>query len=162
MHKLFVLAVRVRLRHFTRFKSTYVRVLRERAVLGGAANVAANLKAVGAEPAVVGTLQNDVAGERLLRLLAGLNIHSEGIVQDASRPTIIKTRVIGQQQQMLRIDREDKSPLDVSQAAVVLDLIRAHLATADAIVSGLAPGNAACTMMVGKSTCGSGATGSCR
>lgn len=89
-----------------------VRVIRERAVLGGAANVAANLKAVGAEPMIVGTLQNDVAGERLLHLLAGLNIHSEGVVVDSRRPTIIKTRVIGQQQQMLRIDREEPGDLD--------------------------------------------------
>lgn len=89
-----------------------VRVTREMAVLGGAANVAANLRAVGAEPSVVGTLQNDLAGERLLRLLATLKIHSEGVVLDAHRPTIIKTRVIGQQQQMLRIDREEPGELD--------------------------------------------------
>jgi rfaE bifunctional protein kinase chain/domain len=101
-----------------------VRVLRERAVLGGAANVAANLKAVGAEPAVVGTLQNDAAGERLLRLLAGLGIDSQGVVLDSHRPTIIKTRVIGQQQQMLRIDREE--PGDLDEEAV--DGLRATLA----------------------------------
>ena len=93
-----------------------VRVLRERAVLGGAANVAANLKAVGAEPLVVGTLRNDPAGERLLRLLADLAIRSEGVVLDSLRPTIIKTRVIGQQQQMLRIDREE--PGELAQEAV--------------------------------------------
>ena len=86
--------------------------MRERAVLGGAANVAANLKAMGAEPMLIGTLQNDVAGERLLQLLAGLGIHSEGVVLDTHRPTIIKTRVIGQQQQMLRIDREEPGDLD--------------------------------------------------
>jgi D-glycero-beta-D-manno-heptose-7-phosphate kinase len=89
-----------------------VRVVRERAVLGGAANVAANLKAVGAEPTIIGTLQNDAAGERLLHLLAQRAIQSEGIVLDTRRPTIIKTRVIGQQQQMLRIDREEPGDLD--------------------------------------------------
>ena len=82
-----------------------LRLLVMSATLDGAANVAANLKAVGAEPVVVGTLQDDLAGERLLRLLVGLDIHSEGVVLDSSRPTIIKTRVIGLQQQMLRIDR---------------------------------------------------------
>ena len=89
-----------------------VRVVRERAVLGGAANVAANLRAIGADPLVVGTLQNDVAGERLLRLFSDLGVRSEGVVQDSRRPTIIKTRVIGQQQQMLRIDREEPGDLD--------------------------------------------------
>lgn len=89
-----------------------VRVVRERAVLGGAANVAANLRAIGADPLVVGTLQNDMAGERLLRLFADLGVRSEGVVLDSRRPTIIKTRVIGQQQQMLRIDREEPGDLD--------------------------------------------------
>lgn len=103
-----------------------VRVIKERAVLGGAANVAANLKAVGAEPMIVGTLQNDLAGERLLGLLAGMRINSEGIVLDSRRPTIIKTRVIGQQQQMLRIDREE--PGDLDEEAV--DGLKTSLATA--------------------------------
>ena len=82
-----------------------VRIVREKAVLGGAANVAANLRALGAEPLLIGTLQKDVAGERLMELLARSGISSEGLVVDPSRPTIIKTRVIGQTQQMLRIDR---------------------------------------------------------
>ena len=96
-----------------------VRVVRERAVLGGAANVAANLKALGAEPLLMGTLQKDVAGDRLLGLLGRLGIAISGLVLDPSRPTIIKTRVIGQQQQMLRIDREELGP---PEAAVLLGL----------------------------------------
>ena len=51
-----------------------VRVLRESAVLGGAANVAAHLKALGAEPVLVGTLRQDAAGERVLGLLGRLGI----------------------------------------------------------------------------------------
>jgi D-beta-D-heptose 7-phosphate kinase/D-beta-D-heptose 1-phosphate adenosyltransferase len=93
-----------------------VRVTRERAVLGGAANVAANLKSVGAEPVLVGTLQQDVAGNRLQALLRGLEIGADCLVIDPTRPTIIKTRVIGQQQQMLRIDREE--PEACREAAV--------------------------------------------
>lgn len=93
-----------------------IRVLRERAVLGGAANVAANLKSIGAEPYLVGTLQNDAAGRRMLDLLAREEIGVEGVVLDPARPTIIKTRVIAQQQQMLRIDREE--PGEMEEAAV--------------------------------------------
>jgi len=84
-----------------------VHVQRERAVLGGAANVAANLKAVGAEPLLTGTFQSDAAGRRILGILAGLDIDGRWLVDDPGRPTIIKTRVIGQQQQMIRIDREE-------------------------------------------------------
>jgi len=89
-----------------------IRVLREQAVLGGAANVAANLKAIGAEPRLVGTLQNDAAGRRLLDLLTRGEIGVEGVVLDTARPTTIKTRVIAQQQQMLRIDREEASEME--------------------------------------------------
>jgi len=93
-----------------------VRVLREQAVLGGAANVAANLKAIGAEPYLVGTLQNDAAGRRMLDLLARHEIGVGGVVLDPARPTIIKTRVIGRQQQMLRIDREE--PGEMQEGAI--------------------------------------------
>ncbi|HEX9081188.1 MAG TPA: D-glycero-beta-D-manno-heptose-7-phosphate kinase [Holophagaceae bacterium] len=96
-----------------------VRVVREQAVLGGAANVAANLKALGAEPLLLGTLQKDTAGDRLLGLLGRLGISISGLVLDPGRPTIIKTRVIGQQQQMLRIDREESGP---PEAVVLLGL----------------------------------------
>lgn len=96
-----------------------VRIVREQAVLGGAANVAANLKALGAEPLLIGTLQKDAAGDRVLDLLGGLGISISGLVLDPARPTIIKTRVIGQQQQMLRIDREVSG---LPQPAVLLGL----------------------------------------
>lgn len=111
-----------------------VRVLKERSVLGGAANVAANLKALGTEPLLIGTLQKDVAGDRLLGLLTELGISISGLVLDASRPTIIKTRVIGQQQQMLRIDREDPG---LPEAAVLLglkDRLERALASASALI----------------------------
>jgi len=64
-----------------------VRVSRERAVLGGAANVAANLQAIGADPVLVGTYQEDAAGRRLRGLLRDLGIRGEGLVEDPSRPT---------------------------------------------------------------------------
>jgi D-beta-D-heptose 7-phosphate kinase/D-beta-D-heptose 1-phosphate adenosyltransferase len=100
-----------------------VRVQREKSVLGGAANVAANLKALGAEPVLIGTLQKDPAGERLTQLLSRLGVALDGLVLDPSRPTIIKTRVIGQTQQMLRIDREEPGAPDLQ----VLDDLQASL-----------------------------------
>jgi len=84
-----------------------VRVTGERRVLGGAANVASNLRALGADPLLVGTIGNDEAGMRVRGLLSTLGVDDGGLVQETSRPTIIKTRVIGQHQQMLRIDREE-------------------------------------------------------
>ena len=84
-----------------------VRVTGERWVLGGAANVASNLRALGADPILVGTIGNDEAGVRITRLITDLGLNDGGLVVDSSQPTIIKTRVIGQHQQMLRIDREE-------------------------------------------------------
>lgn len=118
-----------------------VRVLRERAVLGGAANVAANLKAIGADPVLVGTFQNDTAGRRLLDLLSQQEIPVEGLVLDTGRPTIIKTRIVGQQQQMLRVDREDPGPLeDEATAGLVASLERAVPDAGAVVVSDYAKG----------------------
>ena len=118
-----------------------VRVLRERAVLGGAANVAANLKAIGAEPVLVGTFQNDTAGRRLLDLLVQQEIPVEGLVLDSSRPTIIKTRIMGQQQQMLRLDREEPGPMDGEAIeGLVASLERAVSEAGAVVVSDYAKG----------------------
>jgi len=111
-----------------------VRVVREQAVLGGAANVAANLKALGVEPLLIGTLQKDVAGDRLLGLLGRLDISISGLVLDPSRPTIIKTRVIGQQQQMLRIDREESGPPEAAVLMGLKDRLERALGEASALI----------------------------
>jgi D-glycero-beta-D-manno-heptose-7-phosphate kinase len=111
-----------------------VRVTRERAVLGGAANVAANLRALGTEPLLIGTLQKDAAGDRVLGLLTGLGVSISGLVLDPSRPTIIKTRVIGQQQQMLRIDREEAGPPDAAVLLGLKDRLERALNTASALI----------------------------
>lgn len=133
-----------------------VRIVKERAVLGGAANVAANLKALGAEPLLIGTLQKDAAGDRVLGLLGGLGISISGLVLDTSRPTIIKTRVIGQQQQMLRIDREDAGQPDAAVLIGLKDRLGRALAEASAlIVSDYAKGVVnEPVMQVVRETCG--------
>lgn len=111
-----------------------VKVLRERTVLGGAANVAANLRAIGAEPLLVGTLARDAAGLRLLEILEERGIGADHLVLDAGRPTTIKTRVIGQQQQMLRIDREDDGVLGPARAAQVIAALEGALSGASALI----------------------------
>ena len=111
-----------------------VRVQRERAVLGGAANVAANLRAIGAEALLVGTLQNDAAGQRLQHLLLELDIPTDHLVMDASRPTTIKTRVVGQQQQMIRIDREETAEVSPKVAARLKESLARALEDASALI----------------------------
>lgn len=111
-----------------------IRILREKAVLGGAANVAANLRALGAEPLLIGTLQRDVAGERLMELMARTGISSDGLVLDPTRPTIIKTRVIGQTQQMLRIDREEPGELDAKAVQALTEQLKSCLPAMGALI----------------------------
>jgi D-beta-D-heptose 7-phosphate kinase/D-beta-D-heptose 1-phosphate adenosyltransferase len=111
-----------------------VRVNRERAVLGGAANVAANLKSVGAEPVLVGTLQRDIAGNRMQALLQALEIRADWLVVDPTRPTIIKTRVIGQQQQMIRIDREETGACQPAAVEALCGRLAQALEPASALI----------------------------
>ena len=83
--------------------------------LGGAANVALNLASMGANPVICSLIGNDPEGNRLKQLFAENNIDSDGLVQSPGRKTTVKTRVIGNNQQLLRIDSEqteDISPED--------------------------------------------------
>jgi D-beta-D-heptose 7-phosphate kinase/D-beta-D-heptose 1-phosphate adenosyltransferase len=84
-----------------------VSVTKETSILGGAANVAENLRAIGAEPILIGTIQQDEAGEQIVTPLQKFGISTDWIVSDPNKPTTVKTRVIGQKQQILRIDREN-------------------------------------------------------
>lgn len=111
-----------------------VRVVREHAVLGGAANVAANLQAIGATPLLVGAVGDDAAGARLTALLESQRISSKGVVKASGWPTIIKTRIIGQQQQMLRIDREEPEAGPSSAFEALLRHLDEALASAKALI----------------------------
>jgi D-beta-D-heptose 7-phosphate kinase/D-beta-D-heptose 1-phosphate adenosyltransferase len=95
-----------------------VQVEREWAAVGGAANVAANVVALGARCDVVGCVGSDDAGCELRERLRGLGVGIEGLVETAERPTTVKTRVMAGHQQVVRIDREDSH--DVSPEAVRL------------------------------------------
>jgi rfaE bifunctional protein kinase chain/domain len=88
-----------------------VEVERESMALGGAGNVAANLRALGAEPVLVGVVGGDADGARLLEALAQRGIGVSGVVPDTSRPTTVKTRIVAHAQQVVRADRESRGDL---------------------------------------------------
>lgn len=88
-----------------------VEVVRESVHLGGAANVAANLAALGAEPLLLGVAGEDASGERLRLQLQRHGISTEGLITEAERSTSVKTRIIAHHQQVCRTDRESRSPL---------------------------------------------------
>jgi rfaE bifunctional protein kinase chain/domain len=95
-----------------------IQVEREWAGVGGAANVAANVVALGARCDLVGCVGADDAGRELRERLSSLGVGVEGLVEIRERPTTVKTRVLAGHQQVVRIDREDSD--DVSPEAVRL------------------------------------------
>ena len=83
-----------------------VRVERREARLGGAANVARNAVALGAHTGLLGVVGEDEAGDQMQQMVSDMEIKSY-LNRDAAISTIIKLRVIGRQQQLLRIDFEE-------------------------------------------------------
>ena len=83
-----------------------VRLTERRTAPGGAANVAMNLLRLGARVRVVGVVGEDDAGRDLARELEEAGADVSGLVRDAMRPTTLKTRIVAQRQQMVRVDRE--------------------------------------------------------
>ncbi len=95
--------------------------------LGGAANVALNLQSLGAEPIICSVVGNDKKGNDLTDLLSGLEMASDGILKSSERVTTVKTRVIGNNQHLLRIDAEDTHSLSIAEENSFLEKINSVL-----------------------------------
>jgi rfaE bifunctional protein kinase chain/domain len=90
-----------------------VEVQKETMLLGGAANVANNLRAMGSPVILGGVVGKDVMGENLRELARSMGIDATAVV-DGIRPTTIKTRIIARGQQVVRVDRENNNSIDDS------------------------------------------------
>ncbi len=101
---------------------------------GGAANVARNLREFIEDVAVVGLIGSDRGGRQLRELLAEQKINTAGVIEHAEFRTIVKTRIIARNQQIVRVDREEVRPLSPAQVSLIADNIRCRLAQIDAIV----------------------------
>lgn len=101
-----------------------VDVDRETIRLGGAANVAHNIAALGASPVLVGVVGVDTSAGHLRRELDGCGIPADTLVNDPGRPTSIKTRIVARNQQVVRADQESREEIDAPLEAMILDLIR--------------------------------------
>jgi len=112
-----------------------VDVRRESMHLGGAANVLANLVALGARGSVVGVVGNDAAGERLQIGLRELGTHERCLlIVDESRPSTTKTRIIAHSQLVVRADRESRIPVTAKVEEKIVSCLKEALAQADAFV----------------------------
>jgi D-beta-D-heptose 7-phosphate kinase/D-beta-D-heptose 1-phosphate adenosyltransferase len=113
-----------------------VEVRRESVRLGGAANVLANLVALGVRASLVGVVGGDRAGERILKELdaAGALQAARGLVVDATRPSTVKTRIIAHNQPIVRTDREERAHVAEQTERRLVEILRERLAEADALV----------------------------
>jgi D-beta-D-heptose 7-phosphate kinase/D-beta-D-heptose 1-phosphate adenosyltransferase len=113
---------------------------------GGAANVARNLVSLGAKTSLAGVIGDDEPGRQLLRLLGEREIVTRPIFKSSLRPTTHKARIcaitrqlhdhleIEDQQQIVRVDRESRAPLDAESKRWLFQRLRTEIATHDAII----------------------------
>ncbi|MDA1196380.1 MAG: D-glycero-beta-D-manno-heptose-7-phosphate kinase [Nanoarchaeota archaeon] len=111
-----------------------VRVLKEAFIPGGAANVASNVASLGGQVFVAGVIGNDGAGVSLTNGMLKRRIDTHCIIQDASKPTTKKTRIMAQNQQLIRYDHEKDDYLSADVEKMLLDKITPLLKDIDAII----------------------------
>lgn len=102
--------------------------------LGGAGNVAANLVSMQADVDVVGVLGDDGYGRALRQLMEEQGIDTGGCTVDATRPTILKTRMMSGAHQMLRVDWEDARPIGGEASRAMLALLPERVRRAKSVV----------------------------
>ncbi|MCI0490600.1 MAG: D-glycero-beta-D-manno-heptose-7-phosphate kinase [Blastocatellia bacterium] len=111
-----------------------VEVERDSLALGGAGNVASNLVALGAIPAILGVVGDDLNAERLRSVLRSEGMSDEGLIVDSGRPTTLKTRIIAHHQQVVRADRENRQPVAAEIEDRLVERFCREIETADAVV----------------------------
>jgi D-glycero-beta-D-manno-heptose-7-phosphate kinase len=103
-------------------------------VAGGAANVAANIAGLGAEPLLVGVVGQDDEALLVPQILSRINVSADYLVKVKDRPTTIKTRIVAHSQHVVRIDQEDSQPIDFETEKKLEILIEKTLKSADVVL----------------------------
>ena len=98
-----------------------VNVLHKQSRPGGAANVALNCRAMGAEVSLLTVCGNDAEGQELCRLLEEAGINTKGVISSSKRRTTTKTRVLARYQQVLRLDEESTEDMDIALEHAFID-----------------------------------------
>ena len=111
-----------------------VDVRREFMTLGGAGNVVANLISLGGQVKMCSVIGHDANGQALLDELGRKGVSTDGIFKDPTRPTTRKSRVLAANQQVLRIDREIRLPIDTILEEKIEQYLKQHVAESAAII----------------------------
>jgi len=101
---------------------------------GGAANCALNITKLGGTPVPIGIIGKENYGSIFLSLLDESGIDSQGIVVDDARPTTAKTRVIADNQHVVRIDKESKEYISKTMQQKILAFLELHSSSLDGII----------------------------
>ncbi len=109
---------------------------RESFMPGGAANVARNLTALGANAEQFGTVGSDDAAKVLKALLKADHVETKGLIGLPGRMTTRKVRLVAHQQQIARVDRENRGDIDAKLVKKILTAVDARLPEIDAIIVG--------------------------
>ncbi len=102
--------------------------------LGGAANVALNVQALGAEPILCAVIGNDDVGTKFLDRLSERELKADGIVTSQERPTTVKTRVISGHQHVVRVDEETDQLLSEKEETALWGKIASQMPGCDVII----------------------------
>ena len=100
--------------------------------LGGAGNVARNIRSLGANPILCSVLGDDYNGKHLKELLEKENLSTNGILMESGRKTTIKTRVISENKHQLRIDEEQVNYIQLEKD--ILNLVYSNLLDVDVVI----------------------------
>lgn len=111
-----------------------VEVDNESTRLGGAANVANNITALGAEALLIGVAGDDAHCRELKKILEEQHTSSDGIIIDPTRRTTVKTRVIAHSQHVVRIDSEEKKDVDAAIQKKILAVLQNSIDSIDGII----------------------------
>lgn len=111
-----------------------VNIKEEKFVLGGGANVLNNLATLSCNCFALGLVGKDSSGDRLLNELKEKGIETTGMVVSEDRPTIVKRRIIGNHQQLLRLDWEDKEDISREIEDNILTNLKKEIENLDAII----------------------------
>ena len=111
-----------------------VKITNEKKIPGGASNVLRNLISLGVSSGIMGVVGNDSKGLSLQDELNRWGLNSIHIWEVNNRPTTVKTRVITRNQQMIRLDREEASPIDTTIEQEIIHILSQQIPKFDAII----------------------------
>lgn len=111
-----------------------VEVQDETLLLGGAANVVNNIRSLGGQVFLSGVVGGDEKGRKILGLLEGKGVPTDGVLIEPRRPTTVKTRIVAHSQQVVRFDREDQTLLSQGFADSLVSSVRDMIPQVDTLV----------------------------